>query len=93
MDLNNRAHVVISGRVQGVFFRVETKRMAGKIGLTGWVRNRADGSVEALFEGPKSKVDEAITWCHRGAPMARVAEVRVDWQSFIGEFDTFSIIG
>jgi acylphosphatase len=64
---NARAHVIISGRVQGVFFRAETQTAARNLSLTGWVRNRADGSVEALFEGPRDNVDRAIAWCRQGS--------------------------
>jgi acylphosphatase len=88
---NARAHVIISGRVQGVFFRAETQTAARNLSLTGWVRNRADGSVEALFEGPRDNVDRAIAWCRQGSPMAQVREVKVDWLEYAGEFDGFSI--
>lgn len=91
METNARAHVVISGRVQGVFFRAETLRAAQRIGVTGWVRNRPDGSVEALFEGPTQAVDQAVDWCWHGSPMARVSDVKIEWETFAGEFTDFSI--
>ena len=65
--MNNKgAKVIISGVVQGVFFRASTREMALGMGLTGWVRNLPDGDVEALFEGPAETIEEAIAWCHHG---------------------------
>ena len=68
---NTRAHVYISGRVQGVSFRWNTQHKAQQLGLTGWVRNVWDGRVEAVFEGPEHLVKEAVAWCHHGSPPAR----------------------
>jgi len=86
-----RAHVFISGRVQGVFFRYETKRMAMRYGVSGWVRNLPDGRVEAVFEGEKSDVEEMIKFCHRGPPGAIVRDVEVIWEKPTGEFKGFQI--
>ena len=86
-----RAHVIIEGRVQGVFFRHHTQEMAYKLNVTGWVKNRRDGSVEALFEGDKKQVDQIIQWCHRGPSEARVMNVHVTWEDYTGEFDDFSV--
>ncbi len=86
-----RVHVHISGRVQGVFFRAETQRAANGFGLTGWVRNRADGSVEALFEGEDDNVNKMLEWCHTGPPAARVTEVLMTEEPYTGEFNSFSI--
>lgn len=86
-----RLHVFISGRVQGVFFRAETQRTAKVFNLTGWVRNMADGRVEALFEGEDTNVDKMIAWCHIGPPLARVEEVLTEEKPYIGEFRDFSI--
>jgi acylphosphatase len=91
METNVRAHVVISGRVQGVFFRAETQRAAQQLEVFGWVRNRSDGKVEALFEGPEDSVRKAVDWCWQGSPMAHVADVSVQWEDYTGEFDNFSI--
>ena len=91
MDQNVRAHVIISGRVQGVFFRAETQKAARRIGVTGWVRNRPDGTVEAVFEGHAPRVDDVLDWCWNGSPMSKVSEVRVDWETYAGEYDTFSV--
>ena len=86
-----RAHVVISGRVQGVFFRAETQRAVERFGVCGWVRNRRDGTVEAVFEGRQQDVDAALNWCWQGPPMARVDKVDVNWQDYSGEFEGFDI--
>lgn len=74
-----RARVRVTGRVQGVFFRQSTVEMARPLELDGWVRNLPDGSVEALFEGEKSAVDQAIAWCHHGPPRAAVEDIEVEW--------------
>jgi acylphosphatase len=86
-----RVHVYISGRVQGVFFRAETQRTAKGFNLNGWVRNMADGRVEALFEGEDTNVDNMIKWCHIGPPAARVEEVLAEEEHFTGEFRDFNI--
>ncbi len=86
-----RAHVFISGRVQGVSFRWYTQRMAQSLGLTGWVRNVRDGRVEAIFEGPEELVQKAVAWCHHGEPPARVDEVQVSYADTTGEFNSFRI--
>jgi len=86
-----RVHVYISGQVQGVFFRAETQRAAVGFSLTGWVRNMADGRVEALFEGEDMNIDKMIAWCHIGPPAARVEEVLTEEEPYTGEFRDFSI--
>lgn len=85
-----RAHVIISGRVQGVFFRMNTVHAAERIGVTGWVRNKRDGTVEALFEGKEDQVEAVLVWCRTGDPPARVSNLQVDWESYTGEFSEFS---
>ena len=72
-----RVRVFISGRVQGIFFRAETRRKAEELGVAGWVRNLADGRVEAVFEGPADKVEKIIEWCWQGSPLAKVEKVEV----------------
>ena len=67
----------ISGRVQGVNFREAMRREAGRLGVTGWVRNRVDGSVEAIVQGAPAQVDEMLAWARRGPPAARVDSVLV----------------
>ena len=81
----SRAHVVISGRVQGVFYRASCRDEATARGLAGWVRNAPDGSVEAVFEGPESDVLAILEWCRRGPPSAAVTGVDVAWESPQGE--------
>ncbi len=88
-----RAHVLISGRVQGVFFRASTLEEARRLGLCGWVRNLADGKVEAVFEGEEQSVAQMIAWCYAGSAYALVRDVEVITENYIGEFDTFSIKG
>lgn len=72
-----RAHVFVSGNVQGVFFRQETRTRARSLGLAGWVKNLPDGRVEAVFEGPDDVVDEMVEWCRSGPRWAEVADVEV----------------
>ncbi len=73
-----RRHVIVSGRVQGVFFRDSTQREARRLGVAGWVRNLDDGTVEAVFEGESSAVESMLGFCRRGPERARVEEVVVD---------------
>jgi acylphosphatase len=86
-----RAHLFISGRVQGVNFRWHTQRKAQALGLTGWVRNLGDGRVEAVFEGDKKAVQRAIDWCRVGPPSALVDNVAASYQEPTGEFRSFRI--
>ncbi len=86
-----RAHVYISGRVQGVSFRWNTQYMAQRLGLTGWVRNLWDGRVEAVFEGPEEAVRQAVAWCHHGERPARVDKVEVHYEPPTGEYRSFRI--
>ena len=77
MSSIRRVHVVIAGRVQGVFFRDSTRRRAAALGLHGWVRNLGDGRVEAVFQGPGGEIDQILAWCHLGPPAAKVTELTV----------------
>jgi len=86
-----RAHVIVEGRVQGVLFRHTAQETAFRLGLKGWVKNRRDGTVEALFEGDQDKVDEIIQWCHHGPSAARVKNVHVTWERYAGDCDDFSV--
>lgn len=79
-----RAHLFISGRVQGVTYRASTKRQAKMRGLNGWVKNLSDGRVEAVFEGSKEKIKEMITWCQDGPSRARVEDLEVTWEKTKG---------
>lgn len=89
--LKVRAHVYVSGRVQGVFFRTEAQDEAARHDVTGWVRNLPDGRVEAVFEGEKENVDKLVAFCRRGPQGAHVAKVEVSWESSTGEFKNFRI--
>jgi acylphosphatase len=88
----SRARVVISGRVQGVSFRANTRDQARSIGIRGWVRNLSDGRVEAIFEGPQADVQRMIHWCNRGPAPARVANVEVHWEPPTGQEPGFRIV-
>ena len=73
-----RIRAIVSGRVQGVSYRASTAHEARRLGLVGWVKNKADGSVELEAEGPDDKVAALITWCHQGPPAAHVSEVAIE---------------
>jgi acylphosphatase len=87
-----RASVVITGKVQGVYFRAETQRAAIQRNVLGWVKNRHDGSVEALFEGDEPSVKAMLEWCWQGSPFSRVQHVDVRWETYVGDFDRFDIV-
>jgi acylphosphatase len=91
MAENVRAHVIISGRVQGVGFRYDTQWAAQGIGVQGWVRNRRDGTVEAVIEGDKERVERMLAWCRRGSALSCVEAVEVSWEDYTGEFTAFAI--
>ncbi len=86
-----KAHVIVSGRVQGVFFRFETQNVARKYNVNGWVRNIPDGKVEAVFEGEKENVNKVIEFCKRGPSGAKVTGIEINWQDYEGEFKDFEI--
>jgi acylphosphatase len=73
-----RAHVFVSGRVQGVYYRATTRERAQKQGVDGWVRNLDDGRVEAVFEGPEGDVEAMVEYCHEGSERANVTDVEVE---------------
>jgi len=75
--MKTRVHVIISGHVQGVWFRASTKQKAEELGLTGWVKNTEVGDVEAVFEGDQAVVDKMVTWCWKGPPLAKVEDVKI----------------
>jgi acylphosphatase len=87
-----RSHVVVTGRVQGVFYRATCAESARRRGLGGWVRNLPDGRVEAVFEGPDADVDAMVAWCRRGPELAHVDAVEVTSEPLAGERD-FAISG
>ncbi len=86
-----RAHVIVSGLVQGVFFRANTRDRARNLGLKGWVKNRSDGKVEALFEGEEGAVKSIIEFCKQGPQSAIVEKVEVQWEKYEGEYKDFTI--
>jgi len=83
--MTSRAHLFIEGRVQGVFYRAFTREQAEDLGLNGWVRNLHDGKVEAVFEGPKERIEQAIILCRTGPAGSRVTHVDVAWEPATGE--------
>ena len=87
-----RVRLVIEGRVQGVWFRDSTRREAQALGVRGWVKNRPDGAVEVLAEGPAGSVKTLVEWCHHGPSHARVTRVRETEETWQGEFDSFDIV-
>jgi acylphosphatase len=91
--MNTRAHVLVSGRVQGVFFRSETSLYAERLGVKGWVRNLPDGRVEAVFEGEEADVKQLVDFCRKGPSGARITNVNVAWEAYTGEFLGFGVIG
>ena len=86
-----RAHLFISGRVQGVNYRRDTRLKALRLGLTGWVRNLPDRRVEVVTEGEEGSVEELIRWCRKGPPLAIVRGMEVWRETPTGEFVTFNI--
>lgn len=86
-----RAHVWVSGQVQGVFFRDSTRQKAEELGLAGWVRNVPDGLVEALFEGPSEKVEAMVRWCEEGPQHASVENVDTNFESAGGDLKGFEV--
>lgn len=83
--------VIISGRVQGVNFRMETSLAADRYGVNGWVRNVPDGTVEAYFEGDAEKVDAMLDWCRNGPPVASVTDIKVREEEYSGKYTDFTI--
>jgi len=91
MSEKARISMIISGRVQGVFFRYKTQQEALKLGLTGWVRNLDGGQVEVLAEGEKDKLEELAKWTKIGPRQAQVEKMEIKWQGYGGEFKEFII--
>ncbi|HEX7628376.1 MAG TPA: acylphosphatase [Candidatus Methanoperedens sp.] len=89
--MNTRVHVFVSGKVQGVFFRSSTKEKAQVLGLKGWVRNLADGRVEAVFEGEEEAIEKMLEWCKSGPEYAKVTGIEVVSEPYKGEFNEFKL--
>ena len=90
--MNLRAHIFVSGKVQGVFFRSNTRGKALELGLKGWVRNLEDGRVEAVFEGEKENVGRMMEWVRRGPEYARVEDIEIIPEEYKAEFNGFAIV-
>jgi len=82
---------IISGRVQGVFFRAETRKAAEQFNVKGWVRNLPGGDVEAVFEGKQEDVEKMVDWCRKGPPASSVTSVRTEKNSALEHFTDFQI--
>ena len=91
LTMNKRLHLIIHGRVQMVAFRYSTRRKALGLGITGWVRNNPDGTVEAIFEGEEDKLKEILEYCHKGPLFAKVTDLAEKWEEFKDEFNKFEI--
>ncbi len=89
----HQIHAIVHGRVHGVGFRDFTQRRAAELGVTGWVRNQPDGTVEAVAEGDKETLERFIAYLWRGPSSARVVRVESDWHAATGRFSGFSIRG
>ena len=87
-----RVHLIIEGRVQGVWFRESARREAVSLSLSGWVRNLPDGTVEALVEGPENEAKKLISWCQKGPAAATVTKVHEKLEKWQGEFNSFDIV-
>lgn len=86
-----RLHAVVEGRVQGVNFRYYTVRTARRLGVTGWVANRWDGTVETVAEGPRAALESFLAFLHEGSPAAHVTRVNFRWEQPTGEFTDFTV--
>ncbi len=90
--MKKQAHLIISGMVQGVGYRVWTRHTAKKLGITGWVTNTPDGKVEVVAQGDAAALDELIKGCHHGPPIARVDGVDVSWDEADQSYESFDIV-
>ena len=89
--MKKRLHLIIEGKVQGVFFRDNTCSKAKELGLTGWIRNNSDNTVEAIFEGNEDKLKEMIEFCNKGPDGADVKKLNIIWEESDEEFVSFEI--
>src|SRR5574341_2159455 len=90
--MKTRVHILVSGKVQGVFFRKSTKNKAQELDITGWVRNLDDGRVEAVFEGEKEKVEKMVEWARKGPDYAEVKDIKIMRGEYKGEFRGFTVL-
>ncbi|MCK4648970.1 acylphosphatase [bacterium] len=91
MNERIRVHIIVSGRVHGVFFRAETQEKAQQLGVTGWVKNLSEDRVEAVFEGEKPQVEQLVKWAKKGPSGAIVNDLDLSWEEYQGEFTNFEI--
>lgn len=89
--MSKRVHLTIRGRVQGVSFRAYTRKGARALGVTGWVRNRNDGSVELVAEGDDARLRDLLAWCQEGSPWAHVDHIETRWDDATGEYTDFVV--
>lgn len=89
--MTRRVHIIVQGRVQGVCYRMYTCEEARRLGLTGWVRNLRDGTVEVVAEGPADSLGNLAAWCRTGPSYARVTNLTEEYSDATGEFDSFTI--
>lgn len=91
MKMKSRIHIFVSGKVQGVFFRENTKKKAAEFELSGFVKNLQNGKVEAVFEGEKEKIEKIIQWMEKGPKTAQIKNIEINRQNYQGEFKNFEI--
>lgn len=87
-----QARLLITGKVQGVFYRASCQEIAQRLGLNGWVKNLSDGNVEALAQGEKEKIENLIAWCKKGPPGAVVSNLDVNWETVVKQITSFNIV-
>ena len=90
--VKQRVHILVTGKVQGVFFRQATKVIAIKNNVTGWVKNLEDTKVEILLEGDAQNVNSLVDWCHNGPANSRVDEIKIAQQDFLGQYSNFQVL-
>ena len=89
--MSKRVNIIVSGWVQGVFFRYTTRRKAQALNLTGWVKNESDGTVKIVAEGQEEDLQALVKWCYNGIKLAKVEKVDIKWEEATGEFNQFEI--
>jgi len=86
-----RVHIFVSGRVQGIFFRENTKKKAEKLAISGWVKNLRDGRLEAIFEGDRENIEKMVNWAKKGPIWAKIDDFSLVWEDYLGQFKDFEI--
>ena len=89
--MEKNVHILISGKVQGVWFRANTRQKAEQLNIKGWVRNTSDGKVEAIFEGKQDNIKEMLDWCRQGPPLAKVEDIKIEDKTQSKGYDGFTI--